>query len=937
MTRDFPFLTQQTTQTCVYLTPNSISDELTEGLERSIRAGPGGRAIQAFCAVQEVIQHLTQRYGGLSSNYPYWKISKTAYRIQLPPGLDRARTINEIQGWGLSKNWEFNFWNDDETTHTQPKLYRVRIKITNFPYNFWSPSFIKQVISHFGEVEHIDEANICGVERAAIYVWVECIDPKRIPFSSILPFGDKWKECFFSVMGWQYMAWIPPEARYTSQEEDEEQGTAQSNDLEGQDSQARGSLLAAHDRLMNYLAGQRRSPAVLDQEISSRNTLVHHPHGAPEAPVSQEKTKQERKVEPKVEPRGKGSMSYSHFWNLKEETDHKEALLEKGKKTGPSSEKEEIRVGDFTIIQQRTEPHTASQPGKWQTFSKVIEKETITVGEIIIISHMSVTINIGQMTISPHVAVPYGELIQSQIDTSPHSQTNGKSPWQESAENHKFFQPNMEINLHPPTEPIKNSNHHKVSSPLIKQPEASQNNTLSPTDHNSKPKPTKEPMENENFSSDDEFITKFAALSGQDETQPLQLTQGELNTRDWSLTGVVRVVSDRNVIDGNFISTMRKAWGTQPETEISPLARNIYLVQFVSQKDMNHVMGRGIWLYRSDAVILQRVHGPSDLINPSVPNAEVWVQLHHILLETVSKEGILSLAGRIGPPLSEVTTVIQGNLKFYKVKILVSVDKKLVDRLKVEHPELGVLLIYLSYERLNRICRFCALIGHEHTNCPDKQRMERLRVDPRYRDKPEMKKLTKPRLGPWINDPTVLPSKDQTEQSQSLAQGMDSQSQPQNQTPHTHPQNPNNQQTYNQNQTDQTTEAQSQYAEPSPVYFFGDYATFQTNQNEPHPNQSIIPLQTRPRKPRTPHLNANRTQQQHINQNQNSILGLPPTAQIGYKRTCNYDEHQTVDGLDLSLDISYLQLMHAPSGDTHSSHARKKRTVEASRDSSPPQ
>lgn len=79
------------------------------------------------------------------------------------------------------------------------------------------------------------------------------------------------------------------------------------------------------------------------------------------------------------------------------------------------------------------------------------------------------------------------------------------------------------------------------------------------------------------------------------------------------------------------------------------------------------------------------------------------------------------------------------------------------DKLKGEHPVLGTFPVYLSYERIPKICLFCAHIGHEHETCPDKQRMERLKVDARYRDNPQMKNLTKPSLGLWVNDSGKLP------------------------------------------------------------------------------------------------------------------------------------------------------------------------------------
>lgn len=107
--------------------------------------------------------------------------------------------------------------------------------------------------------------------------------------------------------------------------------------------------------------------------------------------------------------------------------------------------------------------------------------------------------------------------------------------------------------------------------------------------------------------------------------------------------------------------------------------------------------------------------------------------------------------------MSEVTEAFTGHTNYYKVKYMLPVDEALTDTLKAEHPILGTFPVYLSYERIPKVCLFCAYIGHEHDMCPDKQRMERLMVDPRYRNNPEMKKLAKPTLGPWINDPSLIP------------------------------------------------------------------------------------------------------------------------------------------------------------------------------------
>lgn len=96
-------------------------------------------------------------------------------------------------------------------------------------------------------------------------------------------------------------------------------------------------------------------------------------------------------------------------------------------------------------------------------------------------------------------------------------------------------------------------------------------------------------------------------------------------------------------------------------------------------------------------------------------------------------------------------------MSFYKIKLLVEIDKKLKDSLEVTHPTLGDFEIFLVYENLNRVCLFSGKVGHEQTNCGDKTRMARLRLDPRYRDRSNMKVSTQNKIGPWINNLALLP------------------------------------------------------------------------------------------------------------------------------------------------------------------------------------
>lgn len=57
-------------------------------------------------------------------------------------------------------------------------------------------------------------------------------------------------------------------------------------------------------------------------------------------------------------------------------------------------------------------------------------------------------------------------------------------------------------------------------------------------------------------------------------------------SRDWSLSCLARVITNRMVIDDNFIRQMLNLWSVTPGTRIAHITNRTYLINFVSQQDM---------------------------------------------------------------------------------------------------------------------------------------------------------------------------------------------------------------------------------------------------------------------------------------------------------------------------------------------------------------
>lgn len=259
-------------------------------------------------------------------------------------------------------------------------------------------------------------------------------------------------------------------------------------------------------------------------------------------------------------------------------------------------------------------------------------------------------------------------------------------------------------------------------------------------------------------SSDEMFIAQFEALSAE---PPLTLPPQGVSTRNWSRCILARVLTDRSIVPSHFSQIMLRVWAARPDIEVVVLTQTVFLIQFTDDMEVNRTMQRGIWSYRGDAVILEKLSSQPDMTQPLVQNMEVWVQCHGIPLDAITNEGIIMLAEtKLGTMLSEPIDTFLGGQKFYRIKMLLPVDQALKDRLEVTHPNKGPINIFLFYERITKACLFCGKPGHEIAYCVDQVRMQRLSLDPRFKNRPGIKELAQPKVGKWITNPALIPLPD---------------------------------------------------------------------------------------------------------------------------------------------------------------------------------
>jgi hypothetical protein len=66
----------------------------------------------------------------------------------------------------------------------------------------------------------------------------------------------------------------------------------------------------------------------------------------------------------------------------------------------------------------------------------------------------------------------------------------------------------------------------------------------------------------------------------------MEMSAQVFSKRNWVLCVVALVVSDRGASNNHFISTMSKVWNLGKTSNIEAMARNTYLVEFTTAREI---------------------------------------------------------------------------------------------------------------------------------------------------------------------------------------------------------------------------------------------------------------------------------------------------------------------------------------------------------------
>lgn len=257
---------------------------------------------------------------------------------------------------------------------------------------------------------------------------------------------------------------------------------------------------------------------------------------------------------------------------------------------------------------------------------------------------------------------------------------------------------------------------------------------------------------------DEAFIQRFVGLSTFDSSsQPIIVPARAATSTDWSRALLLRIVTDRTVLDNPFSEAMLKAWNASPDTVFRSVSRNCFLVEFFSQQDMDTALLAGPWTFRGDLVAARQVSSHADLNIEHIGYGQLWVQLFNVPFNSLTEEGIQILTQKLGTPISPSVEGLVNGRRFIKQKISFKLDEALKDTLPTDHPTLGLFKVYCHYEKVARICTFCGRLGHEIGACNDRIRLTMLLQRPDQAGKYDAAQLLKPKYGSWMTNSGCIP------------------------------------------------------------------------------------------------------------------------------------------------------------------------------------
>lgn len=700
----------------------------------------------------ELVALLRIKYGGSASHWSQ-TIVGDGVLTRLPPWLRSDDLIDDSayweRGWGL----QMLPWQCVDNPKSQPLPLRVQVTIWDFPLEYWHLHYFKQVTASMGTITGFHRRHIDGRDKSCISLYLDCPNVHLVPFKLYVLHNERWSECKVTLHGRQesenpnspgpppggdqplrrheivFFPPVPPESPLGQWRRRNFANNFPIREPDRSPAPAAGLVYS----LQGWCTSGMPTPGLFQKIWTSTRICIKCDS------IPARKSARFRSIQYFGGP----SVGFQHFDNPFPKAGQIKqtpalCLSSQGYRSAKFSTQPEhsITVGLYSRYFQK-DARTFSWPLDDQQLSPrnpdphhIAPKESQP-RKRSLQSHASIPSILG-----PHPLSNKFKTANSQPPANPNKPHHSLRPLSNITNSTRtpsqiIYLPDLTI---PYYYPARFKNHPHLSISPLPQPSMA----MTPED--------------------EALIQKFIGLNTS-ETQGviLQIPHHATTSANWDLSVLLRIISDKTVLDEPFAAAMGNAWNSDPVTKFSPVARNCYLVQFESLDDMNLALFGGPWTYRGDFVASRQVHSNANLNPAHVVSANLWVQMYNIPVNSFTDEGLLIIARELGKPLTALVKGFVGGRSFYKVKVMVQISEPLKDHVIVTHPTMGQVKALCSWEKVARVCSFCGQLGHEILGCHDHLRLSMLMQSPAHAATYDVPTLLAPKFGPWLTKPNQIP------------------------------------------------------------------------------------------------------------------------------------------------------------------------------------
>ncbi|GMJ13310.1 hypothetical protein HRI_005000200 [Hibiscus trionum] len=181
---------------------------------------------------------------------------------------------------------------------------------------------------------------------------------------------------------------------------------------------------------------------------------------------------------------------------------------------------------------------------------------------------------------------------------------------------------------------------------------------------------------------------------------------------------VGKVITPRLINANNFIRVFSSVMADE-NVEIMSLKPGIFLFKVPTETNLESLIKRGPWLYDGEPIAMNIFQPALSLAEYRFETMAWWIRVYDLPLEKMT----MTMARKIGACFGDLDHVdcrqINGNLgEYFRVKVELNITQPLLRMVMLPNGDGGPRICPIQYEKLQKYCYFCGVLGHEVELCP---------------------------------------------------------------------------------------------------------------------------------------------------------------------------------------------------------------------------